>query len=123
VAAAARLADRLIVTNDGDRTFALDRGWQPPERVALVPHGLSEIFLASAPEPDRRVVRALVLRDLGSCQRISYLAAAISRLHAAGHRLPLTVLGPGVPSDVVLAASTQASVRLSPSSSARQKNG
>jgi glycosyltransferase involved in cell wall biosynthesis len=111
VAAAARLADRLIVTNDGDRTFALDRGWQPPERVALVPHGLSEIFLASAPEPDPpRGAGLLFCGTWDHVKGISYLAAAINRLHAAGHRLPLTVLGPGVPSNIVL-ASFDASVR------------
>jgi glycosyltransferase involved in cell wall biosynthesis len=105
VAAAARLADRLIVTNDGDRTFALGRGWQPPERVALVPHGISDTFLADAPEPELpRGAGLLFCGTWDHVKGISYLTAAVNRLHAAGRRLPLTVLGPGVPSNTVLAS-------------------
>jgi len=105
VAAAARLADRLIVTNDADRTFALDRGWQPPDRIALVPHGISDTFLADAPAPDApRGAGLLFCGTWDHVKGIAYLTAAINQLHAAGHRVPLTVLGPGVPADVVLAS-------------------
>jgi glycosyltransferase involved in cell wall biosynthesis len=102
VAAAARLADRLIVTNDADRTFALDRGWQPPERVAIVPHGISDTFLADAPAPDApRGAGLLFCGAWDHVKGIAYLTAAVNQLHAAGHCVPLTVLGPGVPADTV----------------------
>jgi glycosyltransferase involved in cell wall biosynthesis len=39
---------------------------------------------------------------------IAYLVAAVERLHASGRRLPLTILGPGVPEAAVLAAFTPA---------------
>jgi glycosyltransferase involved in cell wall biosynthesis len=104
VAAAARLADRLIVTNEGDRTFALDRGWQPPERVALIPHGISEAFFADAPADSPRGAGLLFCGTWDHVKGIAYLAAAINQLHAAGHRVPLTVLGPGVPAAAVLAS-------------------
>lgn len=105
VAAAARLADRLIVTNEADWTFARDRGWQPPERIALIPHGISEAFLSDAPAPDApRGAGLLFCGTWDHVKGIAYLAAAINQLHAAGHRVPLTVLGPGVPADMVLAS-------------------
>jgi len=105
VAAAAHLADRLIVLNEADRRFALDRGWQPPDRVALVPHGISEAFLADAPPSDApRGAGLLFCGSWDHVKGIAYLATAINHLHAAGHRVPLTVLGPGVPATVVLAS-------------------
>ncbi len=102
VAAAARLADRLIVLNDGDRTFALDRGWQPPDRIALIPHGVSDTFLASAPAPDApRGAGLLFCGSWDHVKGIAYLTDAINKLHGAGHKVPLTVLGPGVPAATV----------------------
>jgi glycosyltransferase involved in cell wall biosynthesis len=105
VAAAARLADRLIVLNEADRTFALDRGWQPADRVALVPHGISQAFLDHAPAS--RAPRGAGLLFCGSWDQvkgIAYLTAAMERLHGDGHRWPLTVLGPGVPAARVVAS-------------------
>jgi glycosyltransferase involved in cell wall biosynthesis len=97
VAAAARLADRLIVLNEADRTFALDRGWQPPDRIALVPHGISETFLAHPVAPDTpRGAGILFCGTWHHVKGIAYLTAAVNRLHARGQRVPLTVLGPGV---------------------------
>jgi glycosyltransferase involved in cell wall biosynthesis len=104
VAAAARLADRFIVLNERDRTFALDRGWQPPERIALVPHGISDTFLESPPPVDApRGAGILFCGTWHHVKGIAYLAAALNRLHAAGQRVPLTVLGPGVEASTVLA--------------------
>lgn len=105
VAAAARLADRLIVTNDGDRRFALDRGWQPSERVSLIPHGISDRLLADAPSADApRGAGVLFCGTWDHVKGIAYLARAVNQLHAAGRQLPLTVLGPGVPAAQVLAS-------------------
>lgn len=104
VAAAARLADGLLVLNDVDRAFALDRGWQPPERVTVVPHGISGRFLAEAPPSD--VPRGAGLLFCGTWDHvkgITYLCAATNRLHAMGNRVRLTVLGPGVARETVLA--------------------
>lgn len=103
VAAAARLADALLVLNDVDRVFALNRGWQPPERIAIVPHGISERFLTSAPPAD--VPRGAGLLFCGSWDYVKgtpYLCAAMARLHERGHRIPLTVMGPGLPAGTVL---------------------
>ena len=49
VALAARLADRLIVLNAADRDFAVRRGWKQPERIDVIPHGVSQRFLDDAP--------------------------------------------------------------------------
>ena len=51
VALAARLADRLIVLNAADRDFAVRRGWKQPEGIDVIPHGVSQRFLDSAPPP------------------------------------------------------------------------
>lgn len=104
VAAAARLADGLLLLNDVDRTFALDRGWQPPERVTVVPHGISGRFVAEAPPPDSpRGAGLLFCGTWDHVKGITYLCAATNRLHAMGNRVRLTVLGPGVARETVLA--------------------
>jgi glycosyltransferase involved in cell wall biosynthesis len=103
VAAAARLADGLILLTDVDRAFALDRGWQPPERVTVVPHGISGRFLAEAPAAEApRGAGMLFCGTWGHMKGISYLCAAMKRLHALGNPVRLTVLGPGAPREVVL---------------------
>ena len=104
VTAAARLADGLLLLNDVDRTFALDRGWQPPERVTVVPHGISGRFLAEAPPPDSpRGAGLLFCGTWDHVKGITYLCAATNRLHAMGNTIRLTVLGPGVARETVLA--------------------
>jgi glycosyltransferase involved in cell wall biosynthesis len=109
VAAAARLADALIVLNEMDKVFALDRRWKSPERVTIVPHGISERFLASAPPAD--APRGAGLLFCGSWDYVKgtpYLCTAMTRLHARGRRIPLSVLGPGVPAEIVLNAFDEA---------------
>ena len=97
VAAAARLADGLLLLNDMDRAFALDRGWQPPERVSVVPHGISERFLAEAPPAGApRGAGLLFCGTWDYVKGITYLCDAMNRLHAGGTPVRLTVLGPGV---------------------------
>ena len=105
VALAARLADRLVVLNPGDRAFALARGWKAPERIDLVPHGVSERYLAAAPPPEAPRGRGLLF--CGSWDRmkgIDYLAGAMALLAADADPPRLTVLGPGAPGEAVLAA-------------------
>jgi glycosyltransferase involved in cell wall biosynthesis len=103
VAAAARLADGLLVLNDVDRTFALDRGWQPPDRVTVVPHGISGRLLDEPPAAAPRGAGLLFCGTWDYVKGITYLCAAISRLHARGNPVRLTVLGPGIPREAVLA--------------------
>jgi glycosyltransferase involved in cell wall biosynthesis len=104
VAAAARLADRLLVLNEVDRAFAVDRGWQPPGRVVVVSHGISQRFLDDAPEADApRGAGLLFCGTWDYVKGITYLCAAINRLHAGGNNVRLTVLGPGAPAAAVLA--------------------
>ena len=103
VAAAARLADALLLLNDVDRTYAVERGWQPPERVTVVPHGISARLFAEAPASGSpRGGGLLFCGTWDHMKGIAYLCAAMDRLHATGHPLRLTVLGPGVPKDMVL---------------------
>jgi glycosyltransferase involved in cell wall biosynthesis len=110
VEAAARLADRLLLLNEADRKYAVDHGWQPDDRVDVVPHGVSSRFL----QPDAEagvVARGGGLLFAGSWDHmkgIAYAVAAFERLRARHRDLRLTVLGPGVPEDQVLRAFSEA---------------
>ena len=105
VALAARLADRLLVLNDGDRDFAIARRWKSPGRVDVVPHGVSSRFLDDAPPEDAPRGRGLLFcGSWDPVKGVDYLAAAMGLLAADRDPPRLTVLGPGLPEDVVLAA-------------------
>ena len=105
VAAAAHLADRLLLLNERDREYALEHGWQQPDRIDVIPHGMSEAFLGADPGPDApRGEGLLFCGSWDQVKGIHYLVQAFSRIHAASPAQRLTVLGPGVPSDHVLRA-------------------
>ncbi len=103
VAAAARLADTLLLINDGDRQYAIDRGWQPSDRVAVVPHGISSRFIEDAPPADSpRGAGLLFCGTWDYVKGTPYLCAAIRQLHERRRPARLTVLGPGYPAERVL---------------------
>ena len=102
VAAAARTADHLIVLNEADRRHALLRRWKPPDRIHVVPHGVSGRFLTRSADRGSRGAGALFCGTWDHVKGVSYLAAAWGILAESGRRVPLTVLGPGVPADDVL---------------------
>jgi glycosyltransferase involved in cell wall biosynthesis len=104
VAAAARVADRLLLLNDGDRRYALDRGWQPDDRIDVVPHGVSSRFLEADPRADQRGEGLLFCGSWDNTKGVPYLVRAFQQLHERGRTMRLTVLGPGVADDVVLNA-------------------
>jgi glycosyltransferase involved in cell wall biosynthesis len=105
VAAAARVADRLLLLNDRDRRFAIERGWQPEERIDLVAHGVAEEFLASDPREAAPGGRGLLFCGSWAVMKgVTYLVSAFQQLHAADATRTLTILGPGVPASKVLEA-------------------
>jgi glycosyltransferase involved in cell wall biosynthesis len=106
VKAAAKLSDRLVVLNRVDRDFASENRWLPADRIDVVPHGVSERFLAHAATepPVAGHERALFCGAWDHVKGVHYLVDAWTRLHDQGNRIPLTVLGPGFPSAVVLGA-------------------
>ena len=66
--------------------------------MVVVPHGISQRFLDDAPTPDApRGAGLLFCGTWDYVKGITYLCAAINRLHAGGNDVRLTVLGPGVP--------------------------
>ena len=104
VAAAARAADRLIVLNDGDRAFALARGWKPDADVDVVPHGVSSRFLDAAPADAPRGRGVLFCGSWDLVKGVPYLVEAFSRLVQRGVRAQpygtpaaLTIVGGGLP--------------------------
>ena len=103
VAAAARVADRLIVLNGNDREFVRARGWLPADRIDVVPHGVSHRYL-TPPSVTSRGAGVLFCGAWDHVKGMSYLVDAWTSLHDDGCRVPLTILGPGVPADHVLQA-------------------
>jgi glycosyltransferase involved in cell wall biosynthesis len=105
VATAAHFADRLLLLNDRDREYALAHGWQPPDRVDVIPHGVSDRFLAA--DPGAEASRGDGLLFCGSwdhAKGIHYLVEAFANMNAASARHRLTILGPGVAAGDVLRA-------------------
>jgi glycosyltransferase involved in cell wall biosynthesis len=81
VAAAARAADRLILLNEGDRSFALRRRWKSPDRIDVVSHGISSAFLAAAPPRESpRGGGILFCGSWAPVKGVTYLAAAFSMM-------------------------------------------
>ena len=102
---AARLANRLLLLNRQDYDFAVEQRWQPADRIDLIAHGVSSRYLDDCPGPQaRRGEGLLFCGSWDHMKGIAYLVGALERLHAMGVRHPLTVLGPGVPAETVLAS-------------------
>lgn len=105
VAGAARVADRLLVLNGGDRDFAVRRGWKAAGEIDVVPHGVSARFLdAPLPSDAPRGRGILFCGSWDPVKGTPYLADAFTRLARTRDDARLTVLGPGLPEDAVLAA-------------------
>jgi glycosyltransferase involved in cell wall biosynthesis len=108
VTAAAKLCDRLIVLNEGDRDYALRRRWKRPERVDVVAHGVSERFLAETPLSGApRGGGLLFCGTWDPVKGVDYLVRAMALLAASPGGAPrLTVLGPTHPEEKVLGSFT-----------------
>jgi glycosyltransferase involved in cell wall biosynthesis len=104
VAAAARAADRMIVLNPVDRDYVIQRGWKAADRVDVIPHGVSARYLEPIALELPRGRGVLFCGTWDHMKGVSYLAGAWRLLADAGHRIPLTILGPGVPPQRVLDA-------------------
>jgi glycosyltransferase involved in cell wall biosynthesis len=102
VAAAARVADRLILLNDVDRAFAVERGWKAPDAIDVVPHGVSSRFLTDVPAADTPRGRGLLFCGTWDAMKgIHYLIAAFAQLIDRGLNVNLTVLGGGIPAESI----------------------
>src|SRR5262245_54073628 len=112
VAAAARIADRLILLNDADRAFVVDRRWKDVDAIDLVPHGVSARFLVDSPPVDHPRGRGILFCGTWDATKgVPYLAAAFSRLvdsaallQPGGTPIAMTVLGGGVPAEHIRGA-------------------
>jgi glycosyltransferase involved in cell wall biosynthesis len=104
VAAAARVADRLLLLNDLDLDFALRRRWKRAEDIDLVPHGMSSKFLANAPPIDASRGRGILFCGTWTeVKGVTYLAEAFCRMVDAGSEARLTILGGNVPASQIQA--------------------
>lgn len=104
VAAGAHLSDRLLLLNDRDLEYALAHGWQQPDRIDVIPHGVSDRFLGEDPGPDQaRGEGLLFCGSWDHVKGIHYLVRAFEQINVTAPQR-LTVLGPGVPAETVLRA-------------------
>ena len=103
VAGAAKLADRLIVLTTADREFARQRRWLPADRIDVVPHGVSERFVDGA-HAGSRGAGVLFCGSWDHVKGVTYLVDAWTIIADGGCRIPLTVLGPGLPAGDVMQA-------------------
>jgi glycosyltransferase involved in cell wall biosynthesis len=105
VAMSARVADRLLLLNEADRDFAVNRRWKPAEEIDVVPHGVSSEFLTESDGwSPARGAGLLFCGSWTDVKGVSYLAAAFSMLIQDGCAARLTVLGGGVPRETILSA-------------------
>ena len=105
VAAAARAADRLLLLNESDRDFAVERRWKSPGLIDVVAHGVSERFLSAAPAANqRRGAGILYCGSWTDVKGVPYLVDAFATLARARPASRLTVLGGGVSSIDILRA-------------------
>jgi glycosyltransferase involved in cell wall biosynthesis len=105
VAAAARLADKLIVLNEVDRAFAADRRWKPASDIQIVPHGISDRFLCNGTGVEsERGGGILFCGTWDKIKGIDYLVSASHLLLSRGPQVNLTILGGGVPETVIRSA-------------------
>lgn len=108
VEAAARASDRLLVLNENDRRYALEHGWKTDGEIDVVPHGVSAQFFENGAAPVPRGDGLLFCGSWDNVKGVPYVVGAFERLHQRGRQLPLTVLGPGVDPQTVLAAFSEA---------------
>jgi glycosyltransferase involved in cell wall biosynthesis len=106
VALAARVADGLVVLTERDWSYALSRAWQPPDRVTVIAHGLSERFVDGSAPGGARGAGLLFCGTWDHMKGMHYVARVMDVLVERGQSVPLTILGPGVAAPDVLAAFT-----------------
>jgi glycosyltransferase involved in cell wall biosynthesis len=100
VAAAARAADRLLLLNETDRAFAVERRWKPQTRIDVVSHGVSGAYLDESPVSSEARGRGILFCGSWTAVKgITYLAQAFGQLVRAGRAVNLTILGGAVPED------------------------
>jgi glycosyltransferase involved in cell wall biosynthesis len=122
-----RLADHAVLLNPQDRDFVRDRLGVPGERLSVIPHGLSEAFLARpAPEPSPGPpggpVRIAFVGSWLQRKGREEVVAVARMLGAQGVLFSLDLLGTGTPEDEVrgaFAPEVRAHVRVVP----RYRNG
>lgn len=97
-----RSSDAVMCLCRQDEQFILDRGWRPPERVAVVPPGVDQIFLDSS----RANLLSPTIFFLGTWtprKGVVELVDAFARVVAKIPAARLVVAGAHQPADAVLA--------------------
>lgn len=90
---AARGADGLIVLNPGDADFAITRGWQAPDRVRIIPHGVDRNFLEILPDWSSRDGDIMFCGSWDSVKGVESVVGAFVKLADEDPSRHLTVVG------------------------------
>jgi glycosyltransferase involved in cell wall biosynthesis len=105
VAAAARAADRLVLLNESDREFAVERRWKDPDLIDVIAHGVTGRFLEDPPDENQpRGGGILYCGSWTHVKGVAYLAEAFASLARTRLGARLTVLGGGVPDEEIRCA-------------------
>ena len=105
VALAARFADRMVVLNERDRRFVLDRGWKQEDRLSVIGHGISEHFLRTVPPAGAaRGAGVLFCGTWTGVKGVDYLVRAFTEVIDNGGSANLTILGGATPADTIRGA-------------------
>ncbi|HKY04076.1 MAG TPA: glycosyltransferase family 4 protein, partial [Blastocatellia bacterium] len=97
----ARFADKLIVLNEADRSFAVARRCKRETDSHVVRHGVSDRFLSAPPAIRERGGGLLFCGSWDEVKGVSHLAQAFSRLVRSGARINLTILGGGLSEEAI----------------------
>ncbi len=93
-ASALRRSDAVILLSQREREFTLDRRWQPPQRLAVIAHGIEPGRREAAPPPGAPRGAGLLFSGAWYTGKGSRtLAQAHALLARGGLRIPLTLLG------------------------------
>ena len=104
VAWAARLSDAMIVLNETDRAFVLERRWKSADAIQVVEHGVSDAFLTNAIPDGPRGQGLLFCGTWTGMKGVDYLAPSFAKVARKDEAARLTILGGAVPDAQIAAA-------------------
>ena len=104
VAWAARQSEAMIVLNETDRAFVLERRWKSADAVQVVEHGVSDAFLTNSIPDGPRGQGLLFCGTWTGMKGVDYLVPSFTKVAHKDDAARLTILGGAVPAAQIAAA-------------------
>jgi glycosyltransferase involved in cell wall biosynthesis len=102
VRASQSLSDLVLCLSAADRNLAVEKGWQRPERIKVVPPGVDPVFLDSKPSP-LESQNVVFFGSWTSRKGKSDIAHAFPAIKAARPQARLWIVGTRTPESDILA--------------------